>query len=110
MIEINIGGEARKMRFSHIAIKTLESHFDLPFHEIFENIHVDSIENIGVMLWASLKKYDKQLTLEEVEDWLDDAIDDEALTYAEVNSKVGKALAESTVFKKAGQEKNKKGA
>jgi hypothetical protein len=98
------------MRFYHIAIKTLENHYKLPFHEIFTKIHVDSIENIGIMLWASLKKYDKSLTLEEVEDWLDDEIENETITYKDVNAKVSEALSNSTVFKKAEPEKNKKGA
>lgn len=110
MIEINIGGETRKMRFSHIAIKSLENHYNMPFHEIFKKINVDSIENIGVMLWASLRKYDKSLTLDEVEDWIDDGIDEETLSYEEIGEKIKEVFNQSTLARKGKEEKNKKGA
>lgn len=112
MVEIKLGGEVRNMRFSHIAIKSLENHYKIPFHDVFKKVNIDSIENIGVMLWASLRKFEKGLTLDEVEDMLDDDIEDGHLTYGEVGEKIREVFEASTIAQegKKKQEKNKKGA
>lgn len=101
MIEITLGGEVRQMRFSHLAIKTLENHYKIPFHSIFNVVNIDSIDNIGVMLWASFRKFDKSITLDEVEEMLDDDIDEGKLTYEELGDKVKLAFQNSAIVKEA---------
>lgn len=112
MIEITLGGKERKLKFSHIAIKTMERHFGMSFQKIFDSVDMESVGNIGVMIWACMKRYDKSLTLEEVEEMLDDALDDEEVTYTELGDIIKEVFQNSTIAKQGGGKstKNKKGA
>lgn len=97
MAEIQLGGQVRSLKFSHIAIKTLETHYGMGLQEIFEKVNLQSIENMGVLLWVCLKRHERSVTLDEVEEWLDDALDSQMLTYEQIASLVKETFEESSM-------------
>lgn len=112
METINLGGEERQLRFSHIAMKSMEKHYNMGFNKIFKKIDMESMDNMGVMLWACMKRYNKSVTLEQVEEWLDDALEDGDVKYEELGETIKNVFENSTLIKETSgeQSKNKKGA
>ncbi|WP_158738625.1 hypothetical protein [Alteribacillus sp. YIM 98480] len=110
MQEIKLGGKTRKLRFSHIAMKTMEEYYSMSFAKIFNEVDVESIDNMGVMIWACMRRFDKTLTIDEVDEWIDDSIEDEETTYEEIGEKIKTVFNNSTLAKQQGGTKNKKGA
>lgn len=109
MVEIQLGGKPRQLRFSNIAVITLEKHFGMKTQDIFGKVDIESFENLSVMLWACLKRFEASLTLQEVMEMLDDALADEEVTFEEVLQAILDAFQSSSLAK-GKQTKNKKRA
>ena len=112
MHTINLGGEERQLRFSHIAMKSMEKHYEMGFNKIFKKVDMESMSNMGVMLWACMRRYDTNVKLEDVEIMLDDALEEGLISYDQLGQIIKDVFEESSLAKqgKEAQAKNKKGA
>ncbi|MFD2704085.1 hypothetical protein [Salibacterium lacus] len=115
MTEITLGGEKRQLRFSHIAMKSMEEHYNMGLARVFKEVDMESIDNMAVMIWACLRRFDKSVSMDDVEIWLDDSIENGETSYEEIGEKIQEVFQNSMLVKQATPEsedksKNKTGA
>jgi hypothetical protein len=96
MIDIKLGGEVRQLQFSHKAIKALQSHYGA---EEFNQINVNDIQHLDVIIWACLLRYNKGISLDDVEDLISDSLDEGDITYEDLSKAIEKTMKESHVGK-----------
>jgi Phage tail assembly chaperone protein, TAC len=109
MATIKLGGKERELNFSFASLRAIENYYKKPIGKIFsENIASESIEALVVMLWACLYKSDKKLTVEKVEELIDDSLENEELTFEDLKNALQEAFNNSvlTKVKKEADEKN----
>jgi hypothetical protein len=109
MTTIKLGGKERELGFFFTSLRALENYYKKPIGKIFsENIASESIEALVVMLWACLYKYDKKLTVEKIEELIDDSLENEELTFEDLKNALQEAFNNSvlTKVKKEADEKN----
>lgn len=95
---ISLGGQEREMRFSFLSFKALEQHYNKPAQKVFEEeMKSGRISDIAVIIWACLRK--EKLSVAKVEELIDDAIENEELTFEELSEKLTKAITESKMAK-----------
>jgi hypothetical protein len=109
MTTIKLGGKERELKFSFSSLRALENHYKKPIDKIFsENFANVSLEILVVMLWACLRKADKRLTVEKVEELIDESLENEELTFEDLKNALLEAFNNSvfTKMKKESDEKN----
>lgn len=99
---ISLGGKEREMRFTFLSFKALEQHYNKPAQKVFEEeLKSGRISDIAVIIWACLRK--EKLTVANVEELIDDAIESEELTFEELTENLTKAITESKMVKGSAQ-------
>lgn len=95
---ISLGGKEREMRFSFLSFKALEQHYNKPAQKIFEEeMSSGRLSDIAIIIWACLRK--EKLTISNVEELIDEAIENEEITLEELSEKLTKAISESKMVK-----------
>lgn len=95
---INLGKKEREMKFTFLSFKALEQHYKKPAQKVFEEEMASGhLSDIAVIIWACLRK--EKLTVAKVEELIDDAIEDEDVTFEELSDKLSKAIGESKMMK-----------
>ena len=95
---ISLGGKEREMRFSFLSFKALEQHYNKPAQKVFEEEMTSGrLTDIAVIIWACLRK--EKLTVNKVEELIDEAIENEEITFEELSEKLTKAIGESKMVK-----------
>jgi hypothetical protein len=86
------------MRFSFLSFKALEQHYNKPAQKVFEEEMTSGrLSDIAVIIWACLRK--EKLTVNKVEELIDEAIESEEITFEELSEKLAKAIGESKMVK-----------
>jgi Phage tail assembly chaperone protein, TAC len=109
MATIKLGGKERELKFAFSSLRALEQYYKKPVGKVFsENIASESLEALVVMLWACLYKSDKKLTVEKVEELIDESLENEELTFEDLKNALQEAFNNSvlTKAKKEVDEKN----
>lgn len=100
MPEITLGGKQREMRFSYKSMRTLETHFKQPINKVMKQTEkLESLEALSAFYFACLKPKDKSITFEKVEDLIDEALDSEEITIAELSEKLKETIENATIVK-----------
>jgi hypothetical protein len=95
IIEVELGGKVRHIRYTMNALAEIEDNLGVPLSEM-ESVKM-TIKNVRVILWAGLIHEDKTLTIEEVGDMVD----------LENMEAVQEKVAEAFTMAQKGKEKSK---
>lgn len=97
-ITVTLGGKERELRFSFLSLKSLEQHYGKPVQKVFEeDMAAGGLAQLTVLIWACLRK--EKLSLNKVEELIDDAIEDEEITMEELSTALTSALNDSKIIK-----------
>jgi hypothetical protein len=81
-----------------LSFKALEQHYNKPAQKVFEEEMASGrLSDIAVIIWACLRK--EKLTVAKVEEFIDEAIENEDITFEELSDKLSKAISESKMMK-----------
>lgn len=110
MVELTLGGKTYEMRFSLKSMRTLEAHYKKPIGKIFtDKDSMESLETLVAFYYACLKPKNKSLTLDKVEDLLDDALDKGDITLDELSKKLGEVIDNSSILKNSAPKEETEG-
>jgi hypothetical protein len=95
---IQLGGKERTLRFSFLSLKALEQHYNKPIQRVFdENMKDGGLDSVTALLWACLRK--EKLTMNKIDELIDNAIENEETTMDELNVKLKEAIESSRIVK-----------
>lgn len=102
MVELTLGGKTYELRFSLKSMRTLEAHYKKPIGKIFKDKDsLESLETLIAFYYACMKSKAKSLTMDKVEDLLDEALENEEITLEELSTKLSEVIDSSSIMKNA---------
>jgi translation elongation factor EF-G len=97
-VSIQLGGKERTLKFSFLSLKALEQHYGKSISKVFdEEMNKGGLEQLSVLIWACLRK--EKLTLNKIDELIDNAIEDEEIDINELSERLQQALQESKIAK-----------
>lgn len=96
-MDLRLCGKTYKLKFGHLAIRTIEKHYGMGINQVFKDKDMESVETLSVFLYASMKKLNKAITIDEVDELIDDAIDNDEITYEELANAIKEVTENSKI-------------
>lgn len=90
VVEVELGGANRFIKFDFNSICELEAYFDKPATKIFDTKRGIAMREIRGTMWIGLQRFHNGAEIDEVGDWLQEALEEGR--FEDVSSRLGEAL------------------
>ena len=91
IVDIELGGTNYRLQFDFNAICELEDYFDRPAQQVFDESKGIGMREIRGTLWVGLQRHHKGVTVDEVGEWLGDAVNNGQ--FEQLANTLGSAIA-----------------
>lgn len=110
MAELKLNGKAYEVKFTYKAVLTLEKTFGMGIGKVFKELDLENIGVLNTFVYACLKRHEefKTATVEDITDLLEEAFENEDITFEELAEAI-KYAVENSVIVKQGNGKKPKG-
>jgi hypothetical protein len=110
MNSIILGGKEYELKFTYMAILTLEKVYDRGIGKIFKELDLENVGVLNTLVYACLKRHKAfaTATVDDVALALDNAFEDGELTFEQLAKAIQDAVMNSVIVKQAGQGNEKK--
>lgn len=109
MAQLKINGKEYEIKFTYMAVLTLEKAFGMGIGKVFKDMDLENIGVLNTFVYACLKRHAdfKTATQEDIAIALDEAFENEDITFEQLAEAIKDAVENSVIVKQGNGKKQK---